>query len=255
MRSNWFLPYAGICVILANSCFVAAGPVPSAKPTAFPDWWFERDVIVRLPAESSNLSPSWPTHYSLADDFAAANLGQLKMMASAAAAELDANLANGAGTAITSLISSWTNQPGSGVTRDDYSAINEGQLKTVADLYYARLIAEGYAGPPLATGLTRPWSSSASDDDAYALVNLGQLKQVFSFDPKLTETGPADTDSDGLPDEWEVTHFTLITAYGGSDDPDGDGLTNRAEFLLSINPNASPTTVSQSTLALVIFSP
>jgi uncharacterized repeat protein (TIGR01451 family) len=49
---------------------------------------------------------------------------------------------------------------------------------------------------------------------------------------------PADSDGDGLPDPWEMRYFgALDTADGAPDaDPDGDGLSNRDEFLAGTNP-------------------
>ncbi len=49
---------------------------------------------------------------------------------------------------------------------------------------------------------------------------------------------PADTDGDGLPDEWEFRYFHSLNASGGApgDDPDHDGLTNAAELLAGTDP-------------------
>jgi hypothetical protein len=85
--------------------------------------------------------------------------------------------------------------------RDDFAALNQGQLKYIADLFYARLLALGYQGAPLAGGQTRPWTTNVtSDDDDYALVNLGQLKRVFSFSLPSQTIPNVDADNDGYPD-------------------------------------------------------
>jgi hypothetical protein len=47
---------------------------------------------------------------------------------------------------------------------------------------------------------------------------------------------PNDSDSDGLPDEWEVTHFGSPAGVTGSDDPDGDYFDNEAEWMLGTDP-------------------
>jgi hypothetical protein len=39
-----------LCVSFAGLLFATASPVPTGKPTTYPDWWFERDVIPRLPS-------------------------------------------------------------------------------------------------------------------------------------------------------------------------------------------------------------
>src|SRR5262245_25819064 len=46
----------------------------------------------------------------------------------------------------------------------------------------------------------------------------------------------ADSDNDGLPDEWELRHFGNLN-QGPNGDPDGDGLTNLQELAAGTNPN------------------
>ncbi len=195
--------------VLASAICLAplnAGPVPTTtKPAHYPDWWFTRDVIPRLSAANSN--PTWPNDYPISDDYAVANIGQLKHIAQKAALELDAYLPDGSGNSIQTLINNWQdNSPAALATRDDYAALNQGQLKAVAELYYARLIQQGFNGAPLDNGQTRPWSSNSIDDDAYAIVNLGQLKHIFSFETtNLADVNfERDTDGDGIPDWWEI---------------------------------------------------
>ncbi len=49
-------------------------------------------------------------------------------------------------------------------------------------------------------------------------------------------SGPAaDSDEDGLPDDWEVAYFNSL-ARDGSGDWDGDGATDRAEYLAGTDP-------------------
>jgi hypothetical protein len=51
-----------------------------------------------------------------------------------------------------------------------------------------------------------------------------------------------DSDGDGLPDTWETTYFTNITAYAAADDPDSDGFTNLEEFEGGSNPMLAAST-------------
>lgn len=46
----------------------------------------------------------------------------------------------------------------------------------------------------------------------------------------------ADTEPDGLPDDWENFYFGNLS-QGANDDPDGDGASNLAEYLAGTNPN------------------
>ena len=181
-----------------------------------PDWWTTRSVF--LPGAT-------------ADDYAVANLGQLKTMASNAAQELDDNLANGAGDVIHALLDAWNADPADlGVTRDDYAALTVGQLKSVGQLFYDRLIAEY-----VRSSGSYPWTGTNADD--YALANVGQLKHVFAFD-----TSFVDTNSNGIPDLWETQMFGIGSLNQSADgDPDGDGLSNLQEYLAGTDPTNADT--------------
>ena len=176
MKISSLFVKAGLCA--AFGVFLCAGPVPSTKPDAYPKWWFERDVIVAnpIPPEQTG-GPVWPGDYAAADDYAAANIGQLKNIAAKAAAEFNSRIPGGAGAPIQGMVGGW-----GGSTADDYAAINVGQLKAVASKFYDRLDEFEYAGDPVADGRTYPWLNSTALADDYALANLGQLKYVFSFD-------------------------------------------------------------------------
>jgi Glucodextranase, domain B/Bacterial TSP3 repeat len=231
-----FLRYQVLAAaVFAIASGIDAGPVPANKPTSYPNWWFERDVIPRLPSSSNKSNPTWPLDYPAADDFAAANIGQLKKIASEAADEMNERLpAPGAGVRLNTLIASWGSS-GSTV-RDDYALLNQGQLKSVAEPFYVLLESAGYIGAPLASGIHRPWSAATMDDDAFAAVNLGQLKYVFSFDISNLSEYVIDDDQDELPDLWEIQYFGSIASYTEADDPDGDGVSNWDELQQGTDP-------------------
>lgn len=207
-----------------------------APPAIPPAWWASRSA----------------TNAATSDDYAAANIGQLKHFASKAVAELNAWLPAGAGTTLTGMIAQWTaqlqQQTPPGPSASDYSAVNIGQLKTVAKPFYDRLIAVGYAN-------RYPWTAPSPNDADFAIANLGQLKQVFNFGPTV------DTDGDGIPDWWETKYGlnlndpndASVAAPGGitylqkyqhgldptSPDSDGDGYSDGQEIAAGTNPNDS----------------
>lgn len=63
--------------------------------------------------------------------------------------------------------------------------------------------------------------------------------QATARDFYLTPSGP-DTDSDGLPDDWEQEHFGNL-AQAANGDPDNDGLTNLQEYAMDTEPDNADT--------------
>lgn len=172
-----------------------------------PAWWAQREVLNGQPA----------------DDYALFNQGQLKNMAKKAFAELNSKLPGGAGPVLAELISGWHAPAAPGSPRDDFSAVNLGQLKNVAKPFYDRLIAAGYT-------TSYPWSDSTNPPDDFAAANLGQLKSVFNFDLTLYDSG------DGLPSGWKIAHFGTVNVDPNAD-PDHDGLSNLREYQFHTDPN------------------
>jgi Tol biopolymer transport system component len=81
-----------------------------------------------------------------------------------------------------------------------------------------------------ADGRTVVFQSFAND-----LVNADYngLRDLF-----VLKLGGADTDHDGLDDDWEVTYFNSLSR-DGSGDFDADGVSDRDEFLAGTNPTAN----------------
>ncbi len=230
-------------------------PVPDQKPAHYPEWWFKRDVIRRV--DPLNMDPDYAVAgtYKQAGDFAAANLGQLKYIAAKAAAEMDASLPGpGAGSEIDALIEVWTAAPALGATRDDYAALNQGQLKNVAKLFYDRLAIVGYTGQPLLPLQRYPWTATTDDDKAYSLVNLGQLKQTFSFFASgyFLDAYMADADLDGIPTGWELEHNLDPENPADAAQLNG-GLTNLQIYQQSLATGGDPKTANP--VGLSVYTP
>lgn len=62
---------------------------------------------------------------------------------------------------------------------------------------------------------------------------------VFLVQKSFGQGGNSDTDSDGLEDSWELSHFGDLTSQDGSGDPDGDGYLNLEELNLGLDPNVA----------------
>jgi Tol biopolymer transport system component len=63
-----------------------------------------------------------------------------------------------------------------------------------------------------------------------------------SADVFLLRVGAADSDGDGIDDQWELAFFDTL-ARDGSDDFDGDGSSDRAEFLAATDPTNAGSTL------------
>lgn len=193
-------------LILTGFAWSHGGPVPIGKPPHYPDWWFKFDVISL--SDPENEYPDYINEgtYPKPDDFAVANLGQLKHIAYQASLAMEEELLPwGPGDEIIAFVDVWILSGSPGEQREDFAALNQGQLKAVAYPFYKRLRQTGYFGPPLTSGQTYPWDG-ASSTDPYAVVNVGQLKYMFSFfaGSYFVDSYQADYDLDGMADGWEL---------------------------------------------------
>lgn len=143
--------------------------LPLDSPAAPPGWWATEAVLDRHPA----------------NDFANANQGQAKHLTVAAIRAMDLYLGplGGAGPQLHTLASRLRTEPTA--QTDDYAPVTIGQLKMLVSPIYDRLLKIGYYGTPLASG-TYPWVNSNLPANDFALANIGQLKNLFSFDFSYT---------------------------------------------------------------------
>ncbi len=137
--------------------------------------------------------PAWwtatggPLNSNPPNDYAVANQGQLKQFTQKAAAYLNANLTNGAGATLNSMVTGWSNYyQTNGYTSTnpapaDLKVVNQGQLKYIASLVYPQLSTAGYMSTNVPTWL----QTNASD---FKAANLGELKQIFAFQISAPQT-------------------------------------------------------------------
>lgn len=206
---------------------------------ADPSWWTSGSTPLKA-------SGSFPVEAN----YSPANIGQLKNAAARAKEHLHAAYPGGPWQEIDDLVAEMGPANGTSFTtaeiNEHYGIANIGQLKSVAKVFYEALSEAGYnsrqnlrdRGYPSTWKYFYPYDPYAPIEGNYAPANVGQLKMVFSFD--LAGFNPAsttDTDGDGLSDVWEIQNgFDPNLAdennngiVDGSDDFDGDGVTNLAE--------------------------
>lgn len=127
---------------------------------AQPSWWASRGAVNGNPRS----------------DDAIVNEGQLKKFTFEAVQEMNANLSGGAGSALNTMATGWSNYyVANGFSTNDYKAMNVGQVKQIASLVYPQLIATGYMTN------TPSWlhTNTAVDNN---LATIGQLKQALAFE-------------------------------------------------------------------------
>jgi hypothetical protein len=214
--------------MLRLALFLLLASAPLMPAPEGPGWWSE--VI------DPSVTPQ---------NYAAINQGQVKALAAAAIDEFNAVLPGGAGTALNNTLAAWR----ADTTSNNYAAANIGQIKTVAKPLHQRLLELGYI-----SALPDWTDPAAPNQENHALANLGQLKNLFNFDPA------ADTDNDGIPDMreivlgldhenfdsdfdqmpdgWELANGTNPLVNDADLDLDGDTLTNLTEYQLGTKANS-----------------
>jgi uncharacterized protein YkwD len=75
--------------------------------------------------------------------------------------------------------------------------------------------------------------TATGNPDGDSANNLAEFNA--GTDPMDPASFPSDSDSDGLPDSWEMTHFGNLTQTA-TGNPDGDGADNLAEFNAGTDP-------------------
>ena len=98
-------------------------------------------------------------------------------------------------------------------------------------------------GRVVATASSPPYPGGFSTADVgigrvtlQALARTDAGESTLSLPVEVLILNPDDVDEDGLPDGWEVLHFTNTTYTTGMADSDGDGQSNSFEFTADTDP-------------------
>lgn len=194
--------------------------ISSLYAASIPPWWIDRGVV------AINRSQ---------DDFALANLGQVKQFTRAAVQEFDAKLPGGAGPALHQRLISWQDPI---VPPDDYAVVNQGQLKSLLDAFYARLEAARSEMAPAWPAVLAPWAGGATNSGSVqntAAANIGQVKHAFAG-------LEGDRAARSLPNSQSIDSTAAAYRFGLGwlNDSDGDGVSDFDELLVGSDPLSPP---------------
>lgn len=137
----------------------------------------------------------------------------------------------------------------------DHDGVVEGTQSEIQGLLnsVAKLLPYGSPAVYGTTNMPSPAASwtLAQKKAAYNYLFVWEDRSLGVHNPKYAAAilqasiddlrGGIDVDRDGLLDSWEVEKFGSINTYGGSDDPDGDGVSNALEMAAGTNPNSADT--------------
>jgi hypothetical protein len=275
---------ATLLCLTVFACTLLWAQIPdSGQPADYPDWWFERGVI---PVSAGAASPfDYPADYDTVSDAATVTLAEVKFFALHGYLELkegvvgvDWTTTNTPGYLLEQLVLGWysdTSDPdpanwvldSTGV--DNSAVATVGEVRSIVTHHYDVLAEVGYIGgigfPPdditvtdwadAAWAHTYPWAEPTSGDNDDA--THGHLKYYFSWD-LFIDNENGDGTGDGMLDLWEMgivnaepnDSINSVVAVLGTDDFDGDGVSNLDEFN-----NGTDPTVDSSSPSVVILAP
>ena len=250
-----------------------------AETISLPNWWSDRGII---------------DEDEVSNNTAVANLGQAKWMTTGCYNELDAVIDAELEFSLDSIVAAKPANADAEWYETQRKVLNIGQLKHLSAPFYTRLneLAPQWVetqmelnGISWSENQIFPWDPNTPVEANYAIVNLGQLKSVFSLrfdydsdgdgnsdleeyilinqdpDDEFNDIGDVDvipngsiddpiddpiddsidpthdSDSDGLPDAWELGVFGDLD-QDATTDFDGDGLSDGREFELERNPKS-----------------
>ncbi len=99
------------------------------------------------------------------------------------------------------------------------------------------IIDTNSADPPTWAETSLTFVIDTRDPDALVFnLSIAQSEDSLTFVIDTRDPMPLDSDNDGIHDFWENMYFGGIFAHNNAADPDGDGLSNFAEFAFGTDP-------------------
>jgi len=107
-----------------------------------------------------------------------------------------------------------------------------------------------YASMFMTTSGPEPPGGGSTNSETNAITYYApHFYRALAVDPA------ADSDSDGIPDWWELKYFGSFTGCDAGGDANGNGVNNLNEYLLGHDPLATPPTDPNAVLALQVYTP
>jgi len=235
---------------LAILITMVCSAVANGTETVIPQWWVDKGIVTSTENQF--------TSSIVEDNYSVANVGQLMLVATQAAVELNDKLQGGAGSEIDNMIDGFPLYDSENPDAN-YAALNIGQLKYVAQKFYDRLSTtfDGtvnwnniilISGGTDSSNHKYPWGAMSNPptqsqiEENYTVANVGQIKFLFSWSVSEIEEeqSAVDSNDNGVPDSWELEYFGELVTHINADH-DGDGLSTMDEFLLGSNPTLTDT--------------
>ncbi len=223
---------------------LAKHPREGANAQASPRVLLALLLVLIVPMLALATAPQWWTDLQVLDssattnDYAAINQGQLKNLATKAYYHLQTNVPptvwSSQSATLSALITGF--QTSTNTARNDYAAVNIGQLKTVAKPFYDLLNKAGYTNSVHTSTNGYPWTGREVQANDYAMANIGQAKNLFSFDLAGFHRELPDSVKQQIVNADTHDLITSINQVLEDDDFDGDGISNIDEYIQISDP-------------------
>jgi len=112
--------------------------------------------------------------------------------------------------------------------------------ETNESMNFCRAMTLDFPDPPGGGGGTNTWTNTPT---------IARFYRALAVDPL------ADSDSDGMPDWWEMKYFGSLTGADPNGDANSNGVNNLSEYLLGHNPREVIAPDPNAALALQVYTP